>query len=264
MQTLQQAQETGQQEGFDYAQFAWDDEYKIRTTEQKISALLQTEAIDIIQVGKQLASVRDLMRARGVAGQGFKAWVEHNDEFSLSRKQAYRYIQCFEALQQCDSVDTTLFDASALFLLCSPGCSQSFRLEMVRKTQQGEYVTHREVKRRLDARKPKRRGMSPTEFLSMLQENLVYWQAEQTRQAERYESTDETVYPERKAESQERLHIAAGRVKGLEFTIQLFSMIKTGVTVPIIEGEFDFCGIEIESIRPQRRWGEYDIEIEEL
>ncbi len=264
---LEFAEETESQQEqltFDYSVFTVEERETVHAKEAEIRTLPGKEHDNAFLIGERLFFVRNLMRARGVKGQGFQQWLRQN--FSMSRKTAYRFISVYETFKECVIV-TQRLSPTALYLLSSGTCPKSVRRYVVEQVEQGEMFTHQDIRELIQESKGTLKPRwTPGQFVEKIEEAFTYWQDEQGRVQGNHDLTDESIYPDRKTKYKEDLKEISGKLWGLGFVKKLFACVQRGENPLLIAGDFpnEFC-IELGEI--SQKWGDFDeyaIEIEEV
>ena len=244
--------------------FTQDEQTQLDDAKRNIAFLLKNESHNLYLIGKELARVRDLYAKRGAKGEGFKKWVE--DEFAMSRKSAYRFIQIFETFSRYEAgiTLTQMMGKSALYLITSGTTPKAARAEIISRIARNEKITHEIALEIVNRHKGKHKRLSPTQLFAKIQLAITQWETRREQAQRNLDLTPADIDPERHAKYAQDVADANTSIKCLQFVIALFASLKKGQDIPLINGELAEFGIDIEEIAMPERWGEFDIEIEDV
>lgn len=116
-----------------------------RTTE--IKRLVRRTIEDVVEIGRNLAEVRDKLKQD--KGNGFEDWL--NTEFDWSRRTAYQIINVYEQFG-CANFAHTDIALSALYLLASPSVPEEIRTEALEAAKSVK-LTHAMAKELIESHK---------------------------------------------------------------------------------------------------------------
>lgn len=136
---------------FDYALIAdKDDRGKLECLERDVRKRKHRVADDLCEIGKTLATARDLKACH--KGGVFGAWCQW---VGFSKTQAYRYIQVFETFGDVSSrSNLERLQDSALYALSEPETPKEAVKEALKLADQGKIVTHKNAKEIIAKHKP--------------------------------------------------------------------------------------------------------------
>ncbi len=112
----------------------------IEQTTEAIRERLRKVAQNIWEIGKMLSEVQSKLER----GQ-FDEWI--NSEFDWSRRTAYKFISVYKKFDQGINLEEINIATSALYLLAAESTPEEIRREFIQKAQQGEKITHQQVKK---------------------------------------------------------------------------------------------------------------------
>ena len=247
---------------FDAFGFTQDEQTQLDDAKRNIFFLLKNESHNLFLIGNELARVRDLYAKRGAKGEGFKQWCE--EEFAMSRKSAYRFIQIYETFSQYEAgiTLTQMMGKSALYLVTSGTTPKAARAEIIQRIARSEKITHEIALEIVNRHKNKHKRLSPIQLFEKIRLALSQWEARRERAQKNLDATPADIDPEAHERYAREVADANTSIKCLQFVIALFASLKKGQDIPLINGELAEFGIEIEEM--PERWGEFDIEIESL
>ena len=244
--------------------FNQDEQAQLDEAKRNIAFLLKNESHNLYLIGKELARVRDLYAKRGAKGEGFKKWVE--DEFAMSRKSAYRFIQIYETFSKYEAgiTLTQMMGKSALYLVTSGTTPKAARAEIISRIARNEKITHEIALEIVNRHKGKHKRLSPTQLFTKIQLAITQWEARRERAQKNLDATLADIDPEAHAKYAQEVADANTSITCLQFVLKLFASLKKGQDIPLFNGELAEFGIELEEIAMPERWGEFDIEIEDV
>ena len=135
-----------QVEHFDYEILSPKSRTLIQKCTVEIKERLRRTAQDIWEVGQKLVKVRSQLNY----GQ-FESWL--STEFGWSRRTAYNFINVYESFGEGADFSELDIATSALYKLAAPSTPESVRKQFLDKAQQGEKITHKNIKQALSATK---------------------------------------------------------------------------------------------------------------
>ncbi|MEM6404071.1 MAG: DUF3102 domain-containing protein [Cyanobacteria bacterium P01_D01_bin.116] len=129
---------------FDYETLTLEQRRLVMQRTGEIQERLQRSAQDIWEIGQRLADVRDQLKH----GQ-FESWLKA--EFGWSRRTTYNFIKVYEAFgERAKLAQMNNISASALYILAAPSTPQKVREEVLLKAQEGEKITHKELRSEIE------------------------------------------------------------------------------------------------------------------
>jgi hypothetical protein len=123
---------------FDYATFDPDTRRLLRERAEQIRGLERKTASSIVEIGKYLTEAKEQLRH----GQ-FLQWIDA--EFRWRQRTAENYMAVYARCKSANFADLHI-DPSALCLIARPSTPEPVRVEAVRRAENGEHVSHREVR----------------------------------------------------------------------------------------------------------------------
>lgn len=256
---LRTAEQTHTQDAFSFTQ---EEQAQLDEAKRNISFLLKNEAHNLFLIGKELARVRDLYAKRGAKGEGFKKWIE--DEFAMSRKSAYRFIQIYETFSHYEAgiTLTQMMGKSALYLVTSGTTPKAARAEIIQRIARNEKITHETALEIVNRHKGKSRRLTPVALIAKIREALTQWEERRDKAQAKVNAPDAENLDQYYDENVKELQKATLTISNLQFVLKLFAFLKNGQETLLINGELDEFAIDIEDLEMPERWGEFDIEIE--
>ena len=101
---------------------------------ERIHELARKTAEGIVRIGQHLAEVKTRL------GHGnFLEWIER--EFAWNRMSAERFMRVHEQFKMHNLCNLEI-DVSALYLIAAPSTPEPVRVEVMRRAESGEVVTH--------------------------------------------------------------------------------------------------------------------------
>lgn len=254
-------EQTRAQDAFSFTQ---EEQDQLNEAKRNISFLLKNEANNLFLIGKELARVRDLYAKRGAKGEGFKKWCE--DEFAMSRKSAYRFIQIYETFSQYEAgiTLTRMMGKSALYLVTSGTTPKAARAEIIQRIARNEKITHELALEIVNRHKGKQKRLSPKALIAKIKEALMQWEERRDKAQAKVNAPDAENIDQYYDENVKELQKATLTISNLQFVLKLFAFMRTGQEVLLINGELDEFAIDIEDIEMPERWSEFDIDIEPI
>ena len=125
---------------FDYAALDSQRRNDIEQATEAIRERLRRAAKNIWEIGKMLCEVQSKLER----GQ-FDEWIK--SEFDWSRRTAYKFISVYKRFDQRINLEQINIATSALYLLAAESTPEEIRAEFIQKAQQGEKITHQQVKK---------------------------------------------------------------------------------------------------------------------
>jgi len=131
---------------FDYDILEVEQRIVVQQRTGEIKERLQRSAQDIWEIGQKLADVRSRLKH----GQ-FDAWLKA--EFNWSRRTAYNFISVYETFGTRANLAQLDIATSALYLLAAPSTPQTIKEEYIKRAQNGETVTHKNLQKAINSEK---------------------------------------------------------------------------------------------------------------
>lgn len=133
---------------FDYQALTPEQRSLVMQRTGEIQERLQRSAQDIWEIGQRLADVRSQLKH----GQ-FESWLKA--EFGWSRRTAYNFINVYETFGERANLAQIDIATSALYLLAAPSTPQDVREQYLEKAKEGEKVTHKDLRLKIEQKKQK-------------------------------------------------------------------------------------------------------------
>ena len=125
-------------EEFDYETFDPDTRRLLRERAEQIRGLARVTISGIVEIGKHLTEAKEQLRH----GQ-FLRWIEA--EFGWSERKAENFMTVYARFKSANFAGLQI-NVSALYLIAAPSTPEPVRAEAVRRAENGEHVSHREVR----------------------------------------------------------------------------------------------------------------------
>ena len=138
--------ENQQADHFDYEILSPKKRALIQKCTGEIKERLRRTAQDVWEVGQKLVEVRSQLKY----GQ-FDSWL--SAEFGWSRRTGYNFINVYESFRGSANFAELDIATSALYILAAPSTPESVRQQFLEKAQQGEKITHKNIKQTLSKAK---------------------------------------------------------------------------------------------------------------
>lgn len=124
--------------GFDYTTLSPITKVVVQQHANEIKSLMKRTAQDVINIGQRLIEVKEQL------GHGhFEAWLKV--EFNWKQWTARKFMQVTRQFKSVNFTDLSI-EASALYFLAAPSTPKAVRHEALERAEQGEAITHAEVK----------------------------------------------------------------------------------------------------------------------
>ena len=133
---------------FDYEMLTPEQRMLVQQRTGEIRERLQRSAQDVWEIGQRLAEVRNQIKHGH-----FDSWLKA--EFGWSRRTAYNFINVYESFRERANLAQIDIATSALYLLAAPSTPQDVREQYLLKAKEGEKITHKDLREKIEQEKLK-------------------------------------------------------------------------------------------------------------